>query len=94
MLVLIRGFGLQAALTLCNITSTVLLVCLGRLKIQFVMIVDGFLSICWAVAFGVLARAMGKTTLETCDVYNWGNTDGIRVCYMYKLLFSFTVLSW
>lgn len=58
------------------------------------MIIDGVLSIFWAVAFGVLTRAMGKTTLEECDVYNWGNSDGIRICYMYKLLFVFAVLLW
>lgn len=68
--------------------------CLGRLKIQPVMMIDGFLSFIWAIGFGVLARAMGKTTIETCNVYNWGNSDGIRICYMYKLLFSFTFLSW
>lgn len=87
-------FGIQAALTFCNITSSVFLICLGRLGIRPVMIIDGVLSLFWVGAFGVLARAMGKTTIEKCDVYNWGNSDGIRICYMYKLLISFTVLSW
>jgi hypothetical protein len=83
-----------AALTLFNIFSTAFLLCLGRLNFLALMIVDGVLSLCWALVFGILARAMGKTTFETCDVYNWGNSDGIRVCHMYKMLFAFTVLSW
>lgn len=58
------------------------------------MIIDGILSLSWALVFGTLARAMGKTTFETCNVYNWGSSDGIRVCHMYKMLFAFTALLW
>jgi hypothetical protein len=83
-----------AAITFFNIFGSVFALCLGRLSLLAMMIVDGILSLFWALAFGALARAMGKTALERCDVYNWGNDDGIRVCHMYKALLGFTALSW
>lgn len=84
----------QAALTIFNTIGSSFLICCGALSPLLVMIIDGILSLFWALVFGTLSRAMGKTTFETCNAANWGNSDGIIICHLYKSLFAFTALGW
>lgn len=45
-------------------------------------------SVLWAVGFGLLADAMKETILDACTPAFWGNSTGIMVCRLYKLLFA------
>ncbi|KAF8246724.1 hypothetical protein K440DRAFT_661827 [Wilcoxina mikolae CBS 423.85] len=82
-----------ASATLLNIFVTTIFVCCCGLSPLYIIIVDSILTILWAACFGLLLKAMGKTTTETCDVKNWGNDAGVRVCHLFKVLATFTLFS-
>ncbi|KAF2499297.1 hypothetical protein BU16DRAFT_535668 [Lophium mytilinum] len=53
-------------------------------------------SALWIAGFGLLADAMNETILDACTHALWGNSTGINICRLYKLLFAaslFGVLS-
>ncbi|KAF8533809.1 hypothetical protein BDD12DRAFT_876341 [Trichophaea hybrida] len=54
-----------ASATLLNIIVTTIFVCCCGLSPLYIIIVDSILTILWAACFGLLLKAMGKTTIET-----------------------------
>jgi hypothetical protein len=79
--------------TLLNFFVTSILLCCGRLSPTVVIVLDSFLTVLWTIAFALLVRAMGKTTTQKCDTAGWGNSDGIRVCHMFKVLVAFSFIA-
>jgi hypothetical protein len=80
-------------LALFNIFATSIFLIFGALRPGYFMVTEAFLTVLWAISFGLLAKAMGKTATETCSVGNWGNDDGVKVCQQFKALFAFALLA-
>ncbi|KAI5778186.1 hypothetical protein EDC01DRAFT_377428 [Geopyxis carbonaria] len=82
-----------AAIAVLNITVSSFFICCCGLSPLYMLIVDALLAVFWAVGFGMLVKAMGTTTTQTCSTTNWGNADGVRICNMYKVLVAFSFLA-
>lgn len=82
-----------ASMTTINVFITSLLICCCRVSSLLIIIVDGLLAVLWGIGFATLTKAMGKTTIQSCTIDNWGNSEGIRVCHLFKALFAFSFLS-
>ena len=73
------------------LVTGIVITCCG-LSPLYVIIMDFIITIVWAVAFGMLVKAMGTTTTDSCTADNWGNSEGIRICHAFKTLVAFSVL--
>lgn len=81
-----------AAATLLNFVVTSIFLCCCGLSSLYVVIFDGLLCLVWIIAFGLLVRAMGSSATESCSAENWGNSEGIRVCHLFKMLLAMSVI--
>lgn len=46
------------------------------------------LSALWIASSGIIIYNLLGTLSRSCSVSNWGNSDGIAICNIYKLMFS------
>jgi hypothetical protein len=84
---------LAAALTLINLVVNSALFLCWSVSAVAVIVVDLILTVLWGVAFGMLTKAMGQTITQSCSTDNWGDSAGVQVCNMFKVLFAFSFLS-
>ncbi|KAF1911086.1 hypothetical protein BDU57DRAFT_598853 [Ampelomyces quisqualis] len=56
------------------------------------MITNSVLLLIWAVGFALYTWWSSGTLTHACNKQNWGNSIGIRVCQLFKVLFTFTIV--
>lgn len=58
------------------------------------MILNIPLSLVWTAGAGLMIYNMYGTLGHTCSTDNWGSSDGVMICQIYKALFAFIVIGW
>jgi len=81
-----------ASLTILTIAVTSILYCCHRLHALYNAIVNIILFIIWSVGFSLLTNNMRGTLLRQCTIHMWGDSTGVRVCQLYKIMFSLSAL--
>lgn len=61
------------------------------LKPRMSIFVNAFLSLLWILGFSLMYWNISGTLAHHCDIENWGNSTGIKVCMIYKALAAFIV---
>lgn len=84
---------IACAVTLLNISFTSCLYFCSTLSPLLSLTFDFCLLILWGIAFGMLAHGMRDTLTTTCDSNDWGTATGIKICRIYKVLFTFSLLA-
>jgi MFS family permease len=56
------------------------------------MITNSILLVIWAVGFALYTWWSSGTLTHACNKQNWRNSIGIRVCQLFKVLFTFTLV--
>lgn len=65
--------------------------CCFRLSPLFNLILNIPLLIAWVASLGLLGWNIYGTLAHSCSTANWGNSDGINVCQLYKTVFTFVI---
>lgn len=78
-------------LTLVVLASTSALHCCHVLSPRLSLLFNVPLLVLWALSVSLLGWNMAGTLGHVCNRSNWGTSDGIMICRLYKALFSFTV---
>ena len=65
--------------------------CCTGLNPRLNLVINGSLSIIWAVSFALLTWNMSGTLAGQCNTENWGEETGIMICRIYKALFAFSL---
>ncbi|KAK7535254.1 uncharacterized protein J3D65DRAFT_630602 [Phyllosticta citribraziliensis] len=79
-------------LTVLALIATMIAHCIGGLRPQFNLALNGGLVLLWSLGFGLLAWWSSGTLGHVCSVARWGGEDGVMVCRTYKALFAFAML--
>ncbi|KAK7613672.1 hypothetical protein BKA81DRAFT_65972 [Phyllosticta paracitricarpa] len=79
-------------LTVLALLVTMIAHCIGGLRPQFNLALNGALLLLWSLGFGLLAWWSSGTLGHVCSVARWGGEDGVMVCRTYKALFAFAML--
>ncbi|KAF2809950.1 uncharacterized protein BDZ99DRAFT_366628, partial [Mytilinidion resinicola] len=77
-----------ALVTVTTLVLTTILYCCHKLSALFNGAINLAASALWVAGFGLLANAMNETILDACTHALWGNSTGINICRLYKLLFA------
>lgn len=83
-------FFLHGAALVTIITTVITSILHWRHKLSalFNGAVNGVSIVLWVVGFCLLVDAMRETILDACTPAFWGDSTGIMVCRLYKLLFA------
>jgi len=82
-----------ALLSLTNLFITTLIRGCRPFPILLSLVFNLVLVILWIICLGVLSWHLSHTLTTKCSTTIGDPSNGIRVCHLYKTLFSFTVLS-
>jgi len=80
-------------LTLANLIFTTVLYGCQHLSPTLSLVMNTILLLPWTISLGLLSYGMRDTLTISCTTTNWGNSTGVSVCELYKVMFSFLVIS-
>lgn len=75
---------------LCLLLTLVIHLCF-HLSPLFNLILNVPLLVAWIASLGLLAWNIYGTLAHSCSTSNWGNSDGVNVCQLYKTVFAFGI---
>jgi len=84
---------IAAIFSLFNIVTSGVAKCCGALNPKLALPFDVLVLAGYAVAFGLLNRAMDGLVFRSCTTGSWGaiNGNGVYVCRLYKAVWAFTI---
>lgn len=80
-------------LALANLVFTTILYGCQHLSPTLSLVMNAILLLPWTISLGLLSYSMRDTLTISCTTTNWGNSTGVSVCELYKVMFSFLVIS-
>lgn len=81
-----------SALTVLSLSVTIVSHCMVGLHPRTNLFANSVLLLLWSVGFALFTWWSSKTITHACDTRIWENSIGVRICMLFKTVFTFVLL--